>query len=236
MCALVKTRNQLRLLHVFVGATVSFQVQDAVVGITRLDVRPETVHDIDHEQRQIRRIGDPGGGDVHKVFQAPVLFGISKVKLNLEPQPIIVDEGRICQVQVTAEQDDMGAGVGAQVGLGDDDDIQRLCELFVEQLRLVETGLDVPLHRGLFEVLHGEVVVIHLVAILAMGTSPGIGSRVGEVQRRIVPQLGNQVEMALPCHLQGVVVAEVPVEHQIGQRDHACDQVQQGVEPAGNPP
>ncbi len=61
-------------------------------------VSPETVRNIDHEQRQIRRIGDPGGGDVHEVFQAPVLFGIPKVKLNLEPQPIIVDEGRVRQV------------------------------------------------------------------------------------------------------------------------------------------
>jgi hypothetical protein len=42
--------------------------------------------------------------------------------------------------------------------------------------------------------------------------------------------------MALPCHLQGVVVAEVPVEPQIGQRDQPGDQVQQGVEPAGNTP
>src|SRR5438876_2537663 len=47
-----------------------------------MDVSPETVRDIDHEQRQIRRIGDPGGGDVHEVFQAPVLFGIPEVQLN----------------------------------------------------------------------------------------------------------------------------------------------------------
>jgi hypothetical protein len=32
------------------------------------------------------------------------------------------------------------------------------------------------------------------------------------------------------------MVAEVPVEHQVGQRDHPCDQVQQDVEPAGNTP
>ena len=51
----------------------------------RMDVRLETVRDIDHEQGQIRRMGDPGGGDVHEVFHAPVLFGISKVKLNLKP-------------------------------------------------------------------------------------------------------------------------------------------------------
>jgi hypothetical protein len=42
--------------------------------------------------------------------------------------------------------------------------------------------------------------------------------------------------MALPRHLQGVVVAKVPVEHHGGQRNHPGDQVQQGVEPAGNTP
>ena len=39
------------------------------------------------------------------------------------------------------------AGFGAQVGLSDADDIERLLELFVEQLRLVDTGLDVLLHH-----------------------------------------------------------------------------------------
>src|SRR5262252_4084457 len=110
-----------------------------------MDISPETVRDIDHEQCQIRRIGDSCGGDVHEVFQAPVLFGIPEVKLDLEPQAIVVHEGRISQVQVTAEQDDMGAGLGAQVRLGEDDDIQRLYELLVEQLHLVQAGLDVPL-------------------------------------------------------------------------------------------
>ena len=33
-----------------------------------MDVSPETVCDIDYEQRQMRRIGHPGGGDVHEVF------------------------------------------------------------------------------------------------------------------------------------------------------------------------
>src|SRR5262245_2623442 len=128
----------------------------------------------------------------------------------------------------------MGSGVGAQVGLGDDDDIQRLWELFMEQLCLVDIGLDVPLHRGLFEVLCGEVVVIDLGAILAMGTSPRIGTGRGEVQGRIAPQLGNEVHAALARHLQGVVVAKVPIQHEVGQGDHTSDQVQQGVEPAGN--
>ena len=104
----------------------------------------------------------------------------------------------------------------------------------MEQQRLVDTGLDVPLHRGLFKVLPWEVVVIHFVAILAMGTASSIETGIGEVQCRIAPQLGNEVHATLARHLQGVVVAKVPIQHQVGQGDHPGDQVQQGVEPAGN--
>jgi hypothetical protein len=50
-----------------------------------MEGRPETVRHIDHEQRQIGGIGDPRGGHVHEVFQAPVLFGIAEVKLDVEP-------------------------------------------------------------------------------------------------------------------------------------------------------
>ena len=50
----------------------------------QMDVSPQTVGHIDHEQRQIRGIGDPGRGDVHEVFQTPVLFGIPEVTLDLE--------------------------------------------------------------------------------------------------------------------------------------------------------
>jgi hypothetical protein len=38
----------------------------------------------------------------------------------------------------------------------------------------------------------------------------------------------------LPRHLQGIVITEVPVEHQVGQPEPAGDQVQQGVEHAGD--
>src|SRR6266478_2352463 len=138
-----------------------------------MDISTETVCDIEHGQRQICRIGDPSGSDVHEVFQAPVLFGIPKIKLDLEPQTIIVYEWRVRQGQVTAEQDDMGAGLGTQVRLHDDDDIQWVRELLMEHLHLVYTGLYGPLYGGLFEVLHRDVVVIDLVAILAMGASPG---------------------------------------------------------------
>jgi hypothetical protein len=99
-----------RFLHVFVASTVGFQVQDAVGWVTRMDVSPEPIGHIDHEQRQMRRLRAPRRGDVHEVFQAPVLFGITEVQLDLEPQAIRVHEGRSGQCLVTAEQDDMGLG------------------------------------------------------------------------------------------------------------------------------
>ena len=225
-----------RLLHICGGAPVGFPVQDAVVGVSRMAGSAETVGHMDHEQRPLRRLADPGRGDVHAVFQAPGLFGISKVQLPWEPQPVIVDEGRVGQVHVTAEQHDISAGVGGQVGRGEDDAMQRLWARFVAQLRLGDPGLDGPLHRGLCEVWHGEVVVIHLGAIRAMGTSPGLGPRIGAGPRRRIPQRGQQLELALPGHLQGVGGAAGAVEPHRGQRDHADDPGQQGVAPAGNPP
>ena len=115
-----------RLLHVFVAATVGFHVQDARIWGTLTDGKSALLRYIDPEQRQVRRSGAPWWGEGHEVFQAPVLFGIPEVELDLEPQAIVVHEWRVGQFQVTAEQDDMGTGLGAQVGLGDDDDIQGL--------------------------------------------------------------------------------------------------------------
>src|SRR5215216_4949913 len=68
------------------------------------------------------------------------------VKLDLEPQTIIVHEWCIGQGEITAEQDDTGLGLRTQVGLDDKDDIQWLQELLVQQLRLVQTGLNIPFY------------------------------------------------------------------------------------------
>jgi hypothetical protein len=103
----------------------------------------------------------------------------------------------------------------------------------VEQWCLVEAGLEVPFHGGLFEVLRRHVPIIHLAAILTAGPPTGVGTGVGAGQRRIAPQLGTQVEVALPRPRQGVVVAAGPVEPHRGQRDDASDAFQQGLEPGG---
>ena len=154
---------------------------------------------------------------------------------DLESQAIVIHELRVGEFQVTAEQKDMRPCLGVQVRLGDDDDIQRLRELLMEQLRLGQASLYVPFHRRLFEVWHRDVVVIDLVAILAMGASPSIGAGGGEVQRRIAPQLGNEVQVALPSHIQGVVVTKVAIEHQGGPRQHLGEQVQHGFQHSLDP-
>ena len=176
-----------RLFHIVVAAIGGFQVEDAVAWIARMAVSPETIGDIDQEQGQIRRMRHSCGSDLPEVFQAPGLCGISKVTLDWEPQSVIVHE------EGTAEQHDMGPGLGMEVGLGDDDHSPELRKLLVEPWHLVQAGLEVPLDGRLLERVHREVVIIHLGASLAPGTSPRIGTRRGELQRRIVPQLGNEV-------------------------------------------
>ena len=156
---------------------------------------PETVRHIDHAQREIRRMRDPSGGEVHEVFQAPVLFGLQEVQLDLAPQAVIVHELCGGQCQVTAAQEDMGLGLGAQVGLGEEDDMPRLYALLVEQWGLGQAGLGMPLPSGLLQGLVRYGVSLHLLAILAPGAPAGLGACLREVQRRIVAQLGNQVQV-----------------------------------------
>jgi hypothetical protein len=126
--------------------------------------------------------------------------------------------------------------VRVPVRLDDDDDIQRVCECLVEPWRLVQTGLDVSLHRGCFAALCREVVVLQRAAILAMRPPPGLGASIGAVQRRIAPPLGKQGHVALPRHLQGVMVAKVPVQPHGGPRDRPGDEGQPGLKRTSDAP
>jgi hypothetical protein len=128
----------------------------------------------------------------------------------------------------------VGAGLSLEGYFGDDDDIQRLCKRLVEQSRLGQPGLDVPLHGSLFEVLHRDVVVSHLAAIRAMRTPPGLGADVGEVQRRIASPLGHQVQGALPSDMQGMAVANMTVQYQVRQREIPGEPFEEGLEHGTN--
>jgi hypothetical protein len=114
--------------------------------------------------------------------------------------------------------------------------MQRLRKLLVQQFRLVPPGLDVSRHGGLFEELARDIVVIHFVAILAMGATPSIGAAVGEVQGRIASPFGNPRQVALPSHMPGIVVPKMTVQHPVCQRDLSGDQFQEGVTPSAHGP
>ena len=104
----------------------------------------------------------------------------------------------------------MGTGLGAQVGLGKDDDIQRLCEP-VEQLRLVQAGLDVSLHP----VVSFDVPLVwgrnHILPCWRWGPRPAQGDRrKGSTERHRIAAGKSEADSSVG-HLQSVVVAEVPV-------------------------
>ena len=42
------------------------------------------------------------------------------------------------------------------------------------------------------------------------------------------------MQVVLPRHVQSVVMAKVPVQHQVGERDHPSDSLPQGAEHPGN--
>ena len=219
-----------RLLYGCVASTIGLQVQDAVIWGTLPSVSPELGRHIDHAQGQMCRMGHPRGGDVHAVFQAPGRFGMAEVTRAWEPPPLVIDERRVGPLQVTAAQDDMRAGLSWEVCCGDHDHRHRWCPLVVKQWRLGHPGLEMPRPGGLLAVVAWDVVVRHLVALLAMGAPPGIGAVVGAGQRRLAAPRGKQGYVALPRHRPGVVVSNMTVQHPGRQRAIPGDQFQDGVE------
>ena len=152
---------------------------------------------------------------------------LHKDHFDLEPETVIVNYLVVGQFQVTAEQDDVRPGSGLQIGFDHDDDIQRLTKLLVQQFCLVDAGLDVLLHGSFLQVLIKNTAIIQFVAVFTVWPMTAISTFVREIQGRVVAQLGNQVQTRLSSHLQGVVVAEMPIQNQIGERQNPCDQLEE---------
>jgi hypothetical protein len=176
-----------------------------------MDSGPKTGRDIDHAQRPVRRLGAACGRDVPEVFAAPVRWSIAEIPLDVEAPALVVHKQPTGQGPVTAPQDDRGVGLGAPVGLGDQDAMEGRRALFVEEWPLRQPGLPRPLHGGRGEGVRRQGVVIHLAALWAPGTSPASATGVGQGERRIVPQLGKQGQGARARPLAGGGVAAGPV-------------------------
>jgi hypothetical protein len=86
----------------------------------------------------------------------------------------------------------MCLGVRLQVSLDEHDPMQRVRELLVEQVGLVQAGLDRAFNRGGLELLLREAAVIPLAALLALWATPGIRACVGHRESRSGAPLGDQ--------------------------------------------
>lgn len=203
------------LLEVFCSPEVGFQVQYAAFrkGLTK--IAQQHLGKVEHEQRQVEGIGQRDFFDVHEIFQAPILFGIPEIELDLKAQTVKVDDLGIGKFQVTGEQVDIGQGTRIEIGFGDDDYVERLGEIRMQHHGLIDAGLEVALHTLLNQILLRDMPVVDFLAILLARPFALLLAVVDEVQGSIIAQLGDELQAALPDHLQGVVVAKVPIQGQI---------------------
>jgi len=89
---------------------------------------------------------------------------------------------------------------------------------------LIDAGTDIALGALLNQVLFRDPLIVDLLTILLARPFAFLLAVVDEVQGSIVAQLGDELQAALPDHLQGVVVAKVSIQRQITD----ADQVSQG--------
>src|SRR3990172_4721916 len=119
---------------------MGFQVENTECGIHCLKGFQQAGAKVDHEERKLSGIGHGHFFDVHKITQAPVLFGVAKIELNLESQAVKVNDFSRSQFQIGGEQNDVGLRFGGQISFEYHDDVEGEGEFFVEQSRLINLG------------------------------------------------------------------------------------------------
>lgn len=156
---------------------------------------------------------------------------LRKDYFDLETQGIVVNDLLIGLVEITAEKNGMGASARFKVGLDDDDDSQRLGKELVQGTELVDFGAKAVFGAALLAILRWQFGIIDLCAIFLVRSPSAVGASVAEEQGRIDRQLGKQVVVAAPYHLQGSVIAEGAVQHDIGNGyrcpEYLLDRVEQ---------
>jgi hypothetical protein len=84
------------------------------------------MRDVDHEHGQMRTVIHRPFIDTHEVFQTPVLFGITAMKLPLATPTIVVDQSHLAPCPITAEQHHMRRFVRVQSRLHDHDNVEQV--------------------------------------------------------------------------------------------------------------
>ena len=121
-----------------------------------------------------------------------------------------------------------GKGASLEIGFGEDDHVERLSEIRMQHHRLIDAGTEIALGALLNQVLFRDVLVVDLLAILLARPFAFLLAVVDEVQGSIVAQLGDELQAALPDHLQGIVVAKVSIQRQITDGDQVLQERQVG--------
>ena len=85
------------------AAKVGFQVKNAKIRMGCAEMAQQELAHQNEEQGEISGIGHRRLVGVHKVFQAPELFGITKIEFDLETQAVVVDQLVISQFEVTTK-------------------------------------------------------------------------------------------------------------------------------------
>ena len=63
---------------------LGFQVVDTKGWTSRSEVTDQELGNIDHKHCQVSGTVNRGLVDIHKIFQPPKLFGVTKIELDLE--------------------------------------------------------------------------------------------------------------------------------------------------------
>jgi len=108
-------------------------------------------------------------------------------------------------------------GLSAQVDFADDDHIERLRKIGVEKLGLIDAGLDIILHGGVFEITLRNDMVIYSFTEFAMGAFALVRAIIGKAESCIPAQFRYKVQSSLTNHVVGWVVAKMTIQGQISR-------------------
>ena len=192
-------QNRLRLFReqfygffdVFGTSTVRFQIKHADRRMARTPVLQQPFGQVDHEQRQIGGIRHGSWMGVHEVLQPPVLFSIAEIELNLEAQPIIIDQRGPRQRQITAKEQHMRLRLRVQIRFDDHHQVQRLGKCFVARFQLIDARFEPLIDGRLTAKALRQRPRIELVAIDPARPTPSIRASMGQVQCTIVDPLSS---------------------------------------------
>ena len=59
-----------------------FQVQNTEITLVLAMGLQQPMAEIDHEERQVHRIRHGGLFDIHKIFETPILLGVTKIEFD----------------------------------------------------------------------------------------------------------------------------------------------------------